>query len=70
MLTNNSRLYIYANFNMIRFFGDFAAEKTPFRRAGRARAPRGAAKIFDFCGGDKRAFPAARVFNCKTQFYN
>ena len=53
-----------AKFNKIRFFGGFAAEKTPFRRAGRARAPRGAVKIEDFCGGDKRAL------NCKAQFYN
>jgi hypothetical protein len=38
-------------FNKIRFFGGFADEKTPFRRAGRVRAPRGAVKIADF---DKR----------------
>jgi len=48
--TNN-----HIKFNKIRFFGGFAAEKTPFRRARRARAPRGAVKIEDFCGGDKRA---------------
>jgi hypothetical protein len=30
------------------FFGGFAIEKTPPRRAKRVRAPRGAAKIFDF----------------------
>jgi hypothetical protein len=38
------------------FSADLPTEKTPFRRAGRARAPRGAVKIEDFCGGDKRAF--------------
>ena len=32
---------------------------------GRVRAPRGAAKIIDFGGGDKRA-----ILNCKTQFYS
>ena len=49
--------------NEIRFLGGFASEKTPLRRAGRARAPRGAVKIFDFGGGDKRA-----SIKFKTQF--
>jgi hypothetical protein len=35
-------------FNKIRFFGGFASEKTPYRRAKRVRAPRGADKISDF----------------------
>ena len=38
-------------YNKIRFFGGFASEKTPLRRAMRACAPRGAVKIKDF---DKR----------------
>jgi hypothetical protein len=42
------RLQNYAKFNKICFFGGFAAEKTPIRRALRARAPRGADKISDF----------------------
>ena len=55
MLIYNSQLQNYANFNIIRFFGGFAAEKTPPGRAKRARAPSGAVKIEDFCGGDKLA---------------
>jgi hypothetical protein len=39
------------------FFGGFAAEKTPPRRAKRVRAPWGAVKILDFGGGNKRAHP-------------
>jgi hypothetical protein len=35
-------------YNKNRFFGGFADEKTPLRRAVRVRTPRGAAKIEDF----------------------
>jgi hypothetical protein len=39
---------ILQNYNEIGFLGGFADEKTPIRRAKRVRAPRGAAKIFNF----------------------
>jgi len=37
-----------------RFFGGFAAEKTPPRRTKFVHAPKGADEIADFVGGDKR----------------
>jgi hypothetical protein len=43
------------NYNKIRFFGGFADEKTPYRRAWRVRAPRGGDKILNFGDGDKCA---------------
>jgi len=44
------------------FSASLPTEKTPPWRAGRARAPRGAVKIFDFGGGDKRAYPRRADF--------
>jgi hypothetical protein len=52
---NNQNYQTNRHFLKIRFIGGFAADKTPLRRAMRARAPRGADKILDFVKRRSRA---------------
>jgi hypothetical protein len=57
--------------NKISFFGGFAAEKTPLRRAKRVCAPRGASQNQRFLlAAISTRIPHRADLNSKTQFYN
>jgi hypothetical protein len=56
-------------YNNIRFFGGFAVEKTPLKRATRVRAPRGACRNQRFWQAAISArIPAAREMIEKQSF--